>query len=75
MRSELAKLMVRSQPLQWVIRDQVEPATRVTMSAVPRKRPNFAVQGNDAMGQKQTHALQQKQIYSITSSVRKRSEL
>jgi ubiquinone biosynthesis protein len=36
--------------LLWVIRDQVEPAISATMSAIPRKRPHFAAQGNDAKG-------------------------
>jgi hypothetical protein len=35
---------------------KVEPATSATMSAMPRKRPNFAAQGNVAMGQKATLA-------------------
>jgi len=33
---------------------KVERATSVTMSAMPRKRPHFAAQGNVAMGQQQT---------------------
>jgi hypothetical protein len=39
---------------------KVERATSLTMSAMPRKRPRFAAQGNVAMGQRATSHLKMK---------------
>jgi hypothetical protein len=38
----------------WIILDRVEPAASPAMSAMPRWRPEFAAQGNVAMGQQPT---------------------